>query len=61
VRGPPFCLAEVIERRHRQSEEEGMLSRMLDKVLRRSDVVDKEALCVRAGERVRLLFCSLPG
>ncbi|KAI0034817.1 ribosomal protein S5 domain 2-type protein [Vararia minispora EC-137] len=36
----------------RPSEEEGMLSRMLDKVIRRSDVVDKEALCVRAGERV---------
>ncbi|VDB87089.1 unnamed protein product [Peniophora sp. CBMAI 1063] len=36
----------------RTSEEEAMLVRMLDKVLRRSDVVDKEALCVQASERV---------
>jgi len=28
------------------------MSRLLDKVLRWSDVVDKEALCVKAGERV---------
>ena len=38
----------------RTSEEEAMLVRMLDKVLRRSDVVDKEALCVQASERVSL-------
>ena len=31
-----------------------MLSRLLDKVLRWSDVVDKEALCIKAGERVRI-------
>ncbi|KAA1476380.1 ribosomal protein S5 domain 2-like protein [Dentipellis sp. KUC8613] len=36
----------------RPSEEEVALSRMLDKVLRRSDTVDKEALCVLAGQRV---------
>ncbi|THH15457.1 hypothetical protein EW146_g5022 [Bondarzewia mesenterica] len=36
----------------RPSDEEVALSRMLDKVLRRSDAVDKEALCVLAGQRV---------
>ena len=29
---------------------------MLDKVLRRSDTVDKESLCVLAGQRVRFVF-----
>ncbi|KAI0314931.1 ribosomal protein S5 domain 2-like protein [Amylostereum chailletii] len=36
----------------RASEEEVILTRMLDKVLRRSDVVDKESLCVLSGQRV---------
>ena len=31
---------------------------MLDKVLRRSDTVDKESLCVLAGQRVRHSFPS---
>ncbi|KAI1793451.1 ribosomal protein S5 domain 2-like protein [Ganoderma leucocontextum] len=36
----------------RPTEEEVTLTRMLDKVLRRSDAVDKESLCVLAGQRV---------
>ncbi|GBE85648.1 Exosome complex component rrp45 [Sparassis crispa] len=36
----------------RPSDEEVTITRMLDKVLRRSDVVDKESLCVMAGQRV---------
>ncbi|EPS96734.1 hypothetical protein FOMPIDRAFT_1150606 [Fomitopsis schrenkii] len=36
----------------RPSDEEVTITRMLDKVLRRSDVVDKESLCVLAGQRV---------
>ncbi|KAI0808234.1 ribosomal protein S5 domain 2-like protein [Fomes fomentarius] len=36
----------------RPSDEEVTLTRMLDKVLRRSDAVDKESLCVLAGQRV---------
>ncbi|PCH34625.1 ribosomal protein S5 domain 2-like protein [Wolfiporia cocos MD-104 SS10] len=36
----------------RPSEEEVTITRMLDKVLRRSDVVDKESLCVLSGQRV---------
>ncbi|KAG2158010.1 ribosomal protein S5 domain 2-type protein [Suillus bovinus] len=36
----------------RSSEEEVTLTRMLDKVLRRSDAIDKESLCVLAGQRV---------
>ncbi|XP_006456575.1 hypothetical protein AGABI2DRAFT_228615 [Agaricus bisporus var. bisporus H97] len=34
------------------SEEEVMINRMLDKVLRRSDAIDKESLCILAGHRV---------
>ncbi|KAF5393325.1 hypothetical protein D9757_000588 [Collybiopsis confluens] len=36
----------------RPSEEEVTITRMLDKVIRRSDVVDKESLCILAGQRV---------
>jgi len=31
---------------------------MLDKVLKRSDAVDKESLCILAGQRVRSAFGS---
>ncbi|EJD55230.1 ribosomal protein S5 domain 2-like protein [Auricularia subglabra TFB-10046 SS5] len=43
----------------RPSEQEVEITRMLDKVLRRSDAIDKESLCVLAGQRVwhlRLTF-----
>ncbi|KIJ67446.1 hypothetical protein HYDPIDRAFT_84405 [Hydnomerulius pinastri MD-312] len=36
----------------RPTEEEVTITRMLDKVLRRSDAIDKESLCVLAGQRV---------
>ncbi|CAG7852324.1 Exosome complex component rrp45 AltName: Full=Ribosomal RNA-processing protein 45 [Serendipita indica DSM 11827] len=36
----------------RTSDEEVTITRMLDKVLRRSDALDKESLCVVAGQRV---------
>ncbi|KAF9268876.1 ribosomal protein S5 domain 2-like protein [Marasmius fiardii PR-910] len=36
----------------RPSEEEVTITRMLDKVIRRSDTVDKESLCIQAGQRV---------
>ncbi|KAJ7056576.1 ribosomal protein S5 domain 2-type protein [Mycena amicta] len=36
----------------RASEEEVTITRMLDKVLRRSDVLDKESLCIIAGQRI---------
>ncbi|KAF8435965.1 ribosomal protein S5 domain 2-type protein [Boletus edulis BED1] len=36
----------------RPSEEEVTMIRMLDKVLRRSDAIDKESLCILAGQRV---------
>jgi len=39
---------------HRQSEEEVALARMLDKIFRRSDAIDREALCIIAGERVSI-------
>lgn len=34
---------------------------MLDKVIRRSDVVDKESLCILAGQRVSISVLSLTG
>jgi exosome complex component RRP45 len=37
------------------SEEEITITRMLDKVLKRSDAVDKESLWVLAGQRVSIL------
>ncbi|KAF9524201.1 ribosomal protein S5 domain 2-type protein [Crepidotus variabilis] len=36
----------------RPSEDEVTITRMLDKVIRRSDAVDKESLCILAGQRV---------
>ncbi|KAH7886803.1 ribosomal protein S5 domain 2-type protein [Phlebopus sp. FC_14] len=36
----------------RPSEEEVTITRMLDKILRRSDAIDKESLCILAGQRV---------
>ncbi|KAN0114138.1 Ribosomal protein S5 domain 2-type fold [Russula decolorans] len=36
----------------RQSDEEVTLARMLDKIIRRSGTVDREALCIISGERV---------
>ncbi|KJA13385.1 hypothetical protein HYPSUDRAFT_209590 [Hypholoma sublateritium FD-334 SS-4] len=36
----------------RPSDEEVTITRMLDKVLKRSDALDKESLCILAGERV---------
>ncbi|KAJ7284666.1 ribosomal protein S5 domain 2-type protein [Mycena rebaudengoi] len=43
----------------RPSEEEITITRMLDKVLKRSDAVDKESLCVLAGQRVWHLRLTL--
>jgi len=36
----------------RTSDEEVTITRMLDKVIRRSDALDKESLCIVAGQRV---------
>jgi exosome complex RNA-binding protein Rrp42 (RNase PH superfamily) len=36
-----------------------MMARMLDKVIRRNDVVDREALCIVAGQRVSAEKLSL--
>lgn len=36
----------------RTSDEEVTVTRMLDKILRRSDAIDKESLCILAGKRV---------
>ncbi|KAN0129014.1 ribosomal protein S5 domain 2-like protein [Lactarius tabidus] len=43
----------------RSSEEETMLTRHLDKIFRRSDAIDREALCVLTGERVWHLRISV--
>ncbi|KAG5635870.1 hypothetical protein H0H81_009828 [Sphagnurus paluster] len=43
----------------RPSDEEVTITRMLDKVLKRSDAVDKESLCILAGQRVWHLRLTL--
>ncbi|KAI0296738.1 ribosomal protein S5 domain 2-like protein [Multifurca ochricompacta] len=43
----------------RQSDEEIALARMLDKIFRRSDAIDRETLCIIAGERVWHLHLSI--
>ncbi|PFH48533.1 hypothetical protein AMATHDRAFT_149740 [Amanita thiersii Skay4041] len=43
----------------RTSEEEVTITRMLDKVLRRSDAIDKESLCILANQRVWHLRLTL--
>jgi len=43
----------------RPSDEEVTILRMLDKVLRRSDAVDKESLCILAGQRVWALRVTI--
>ncbi|KZP16466.1 ribosomal protein S5 domain 2-like protein [Athelia psychrophila] len=43
----------------RPSDEEITITRMLDKVVRRSDAVDKESLCILAGERVWALRLTI--
>jgi len=40
----------------RPSDEEVTITRMLDKVLRRSDAIDKESLCILAGQRVSIVM-----
>ena len=42
----------LMEKMKRPSDEEVMITRMLNKVLKRSDGVDKESLCILAGQRV---------
>lgn len=37
----------------RASEDEVVLARLLEKALRRSNAVDREALCIVAGQKVR--------
>lgn len=36
----------------RSSDEEVMITRLLEKAIRRSEAVDREALCIVAGEKV---------
>lgn len=36
------------------------MTRMLDKIVRRSDAIDKESLCIQAGQRVRPPLSSPP-
>jgi exosome complex RNA-binding protein Rrp42 (RNase PH superfamily) len=40
------------------SEEEVLISRTIEKALRRSRAVDTEGLCIVAGEKVRLIAWS---
>jgi exosome complex RNA-binding protein Rrp42 (RNase PH superfamily) len=38
----------------RASEDEVLITRLLEKSIRRTEAVDREALCIVAGEKVRL-------
>ena len=51
-----FIYIFLMKRNNRPSDEEVTITRMLDKVLKRSDAVDKESLCILAGQRVCLLL-----
>lgn len=50
------CFAELNQRSfvplHRSNEEEVLMARLLEKALRRSEAVDREALCLVAGQTV---------
>jgi len=50
-----YFFTDILRFGNRPSDEEVTIARMLDKVLRRSDAVDKESLCILAGERVNNL------
>ncbi|CAE6475693.1 unnamed protein product [Rhizoctonia solani] len=41
----------------RSSEEEVIITRMLEKIIRRSEAVDREALCILAGQQVYCYIC----
>jgi len=45
---------------HSPSEEEILITRMLDKILRRSDAIDRESLCVVGGQRVSSVLAFKP-
>ncbi|QRV78419.1 exosome complex exonuclease RRP45 [Ceratobasidium sp. AG-Ba] len=45
-------MASAIYETGRSSEEEVALTRMLEKIIRRSEAVDREALCILAGQQV---------
>ena len=47
-----FFIFLMKKKTNRPSDEEVTITRMLDKVLKRSDAVDKESLCILAGQRV---------
>ena len=44
---------EEIDTDIRASEDEVMITRLLEKSIRRTEAVDREALCIVAGEKVR--------
>ncbi|GAB1521270.1 3'-5'-exoribonuclease [Rhizoctonia solani] len=43
----------------RSSEEEVILTRMIEKIIRRSEAVDREALCILAGQQVWALRLTI--
>ena len=56
---PSLPVPHLTRTKHRSSEEETTLARHLDKIFRRSDAIDREALCVPTGERVWHLRISV--
>lgn len=44
---------------NRSSEEEVIITRMIEKIIRRSEAVDREALCILAGQQVCAAFVAV--
>lgn len=42
----------------RASEDEVMITRLLEKSIRRTEAIDREALCILAGEKVCTRTCD---
>jgi exosome complex RNA-binding protein Rrp42 (RNase PH superfamily) len=46
---------------HRSSDEEVIITRMIEKIIRRSEAVDREALCILAGQQVCKKLVAVQG
>lgn len=44
----------------RSTEEEVLITRLIEKAIRKSEAVDRESLCILAGEKVRILLFYIP-
>ncbi|KAG8744049.1 hypothetical protein FRC10_010938 [Ceratobasidium sp. 414] len=52
-------MASAIYETGRSSEEEVALTRLIEKIIRRSEAVDREALCILAGQQTKEIFLTV--